>query len=91
MYEYLSGTEFQQRIEGIVEAFTSIQDQINRERCAMAKLCKKHEKQIQRITSDTVGMYGDIRGIIGSSISPVKALELGDEPLLGGNTTNEQH
>jgi len=26
MYEYLSGTEFQQKIEGIVEAFTSMQD-----------------------------------------------------------------
>jgi hypothetical protein len=79
MYEYLSGSEFQQKIEGIVEAFTSMQDQINRERRAMEKLWKEREKQIQRITCNTVGMYGDIRGIIGSSVSPIKALELDDD------------
>ena len=82
MYAYLSGSEFQQKIEGIVEAFTSMQDQINRERRAMEKLWKEREKQIQRITTNTVGMYGDIRGIIGSSVAPVKALELDDEVFL---------
>jgi len=82
MYEYLSGTEFQQKIEGIVEAFTSMQDQVNRERRAMEKLWKEREKQIQRITTNTVGMYGDIRGIIGSSVPPIKALELDDDLFL---------
>ena len=82
MYEYLSGTEFQQKIEGIVEAFTSMQDQVNRERRAMEKLWKEREKQIQRITTNTVGMYGDIRGIIGSSVPPIKALELDGDLFL---------
>ncbi len=82
MYKYLSGSEFQQKIEGIVEAFTSMQDQINRERRAMEKLWKEREKQIQRITTNTVGMYGDIRGIIGSSVPPIKALELDDDLFL---------
>lgn len=89
MYEYLSGSEFQQKIEGIVEAFTSMQDQINRERRAMEKIWKEREKQIQRITTNTVGMYGDIRGIIGSSVAPIKALELDDDLFLEDSSGSE--
>ncbi len=89
MYEYLSGSEFQQKIEGIVEAFTSMQDQINRERRAMEKIWKEREKQIQRITTNTVGMYGDIRGIIGSSVPPIKALELDDDLFLADSSGSE--
>ncbi|MBW2251499.1 MAG: hypothetical protein JRF60_12935 [Deltaproteobacteria bacterium] len=33
-YQYLAGVEFKQKIEGIVEAFTSMQDQLNKERRA---------------------------------------------------------
>jgi hypothetical protein len=37
LYHYLAGTQFKQKIEGIVEAFTAMQDQVNRERRAMEK------------------------------------------------------
>ncbi len=37
LYHYLAGTEFKQKIEGIVEAFTAMQEQVNRERRAMEK------------------------------------------------------
>jgi len=37
LYQYLAGVEFKQKIEGIVEAFTSMQDQLNRERRAMER------------------------------------------------------
>jgi len=33
-YQYLAGVEFKQKIEGIVEAFASMQDQLNKERRA---------------------------------------------------------
>ena len=33
-YQYLAGVEFKQKIEGIIEAFTSMQDQLNKERRA---------------------------------------------------------
>ncbi|MDJ0819890.1 MAG: DUF2130 domain-containing protein, partial [Desulfobacterales bacterium] len=46
LYQYLAGVEFKQKIEGIVEAFTSMQDQLNKERRAMERHWKQREKEI---------------------------------------------
>ncbi len=84
MFSYLSGDEFKQRVEAIVETFSSMQEQLHKEKRAMERIWKEREKQIQRITSNTIGMYGDVRGIIGSSVQAISALELDsnydDEP-----------
>jgi len=77
LYHYLAGTEFKQKIEGIVEAFTAMQDQVNKERRAMEKNWKEREKQIERVIKNTVGLYGDMQGIIGGQIPEIPALELG--------------
>jgi len=76
LYQYLAGVEFKQKIEGIVEAFTSMQDQLNRERRAMEKHWKQREKEIERVVKNTVGLYGDMQGIIGGQIPAIPALEL---------------
>ncbi len=76
LYQYLAGVEFKQKIEGIVEAFTSMQDQLNKERRAMERHWKQREKQIERVLKNTVGLYGDMQGIIGGQIPVIPALEL---------------
>ncbi len=76
LYQYLAGVEFKQKIEGIVEAFTSMQDQLNRERRAMERHWKQREKEIERVIKNTVGLYGDMQGIIGGQIPAIPALEL---------------
>jgi hypothetical protein len=81
LYQYLSGTEFKQRIEGIVEAFTSMQVQLNQERRAMEKHWNQREKQIQRVIKNTVGLYGDMQGIIGGQIPKLAALELDESTV----------
>jgi len=78
LYQYLSGNEFKQKIEGIVEAFTSMQEQLNQERRAMEKHWNQREKQIQRVIKNTAGLYGDMQGIIGGQIPKIAALELDD-------------
>jgi hypothetical protein len=79
LYQYLAGVEFKQKIEGIVEAFTSMQDQLNKERRAMEKHWKQREKEIERVVKNTVGLYGDMQGIIGGQIPAIPALELNGE------------
>jgi hypothetical protein len=79
LYQYLAGVEFKQKIEGIVEAFSSLQDQLNRERRAMEKHWKQREKEIERVVKNTVGLYGDMQGIIGGQIPAIPALELDSE------------
>lgn len=79
LYQYLAGMEFKQKIEGIVEAFTSMQDQLNKERRAMERHWKQREKEIERVVKNTVGLYGDMQGIIGGQIPVIAALELEEE------------
>ncbi|GIW45359.1 MAG: hypothetical protein KatS3mg077_2641 [Candidatus Binatia bacterium] len=75
LYHYLAGDEFRERVRAIVETFQEMQAQLSRERRAMEKLWKEREKQIERLTRNTVSMYGSIRGIIGSSLPDIPALD----------------
>ena len=76
LYNYLVSEEFKQRVEGIVGGFSTLQQEMNREKRAMQKIWKEREKQIEKVISNTVDMYGSIRGIAGNAIAPVKELEL---------------
>ena len=88
VYEYLSGDAFRHKVEAIVETFVGMQEQLNKEKRAYARLWKEREKQIERIIENTAGMYGDVRGLIGSAVPEIKALSLeGDELLLGVDET----
>ena len=76
MYTYLSGTEFRQRVEGMVESFISMRNDLDRERRAMERAWAKREKQIQSVVGSVAGMYGDMQGIIGTSLPKIERLEL---------------
>lgn len=88
LYHYLSGTQFKSRVENIVNAFLTMQDQLLAEKRAMNTIWNRREKEIQRIVDQTTGMYGDLQGIIGSSLPSVQSLELPEGDLDdGGQTT----
>jgi len=76
LYEYLSSLEFKQRIEGIVEAFHSMQEDLARERQTTEKNWAKREKQIQLVVLNVSGMYGDMQGIAGQTLPKIRRLEL---------------
>ncbi len=76
LYRYLAGDQFKSRIEAMVEAFTGLHAGLNRERAAMERIWKEREKQIERVLGNTAGLYGEVRGIMGSGVQPVPALEL---------------
>ncbi|MCH7510940.1 MAG: DUF2130 domain-containing protein [Chloroflexi bacterium] len=76
LYNYLSGPQFKQRVEPIVESIIGMQEDLDREKRAMETAWAKREKQIQRALASAAGMYGDLQGIIGASLPPVKTLEL---------------
>lgn len=84
IYQYLTGPRFRQRVEAIVEAFTTMQEDLDRERKAIMKQWAKREEQIERVMGATVGMYGDLQGIAGKSLQEIEGLEL---PLLDSNAS----
>ena len=48
----------------------------------MEKNWKEREKQIERVIKNTVGLYGDMQGIIGGQIPTIDALELESKALV---------
>lgn len=76
IYQYLTGPRFRQRVEAIVEAFSTMQDDLDKERKVIMKQWAKREEQIMRVMGATVGMYGDLQGIAGKSLQEIKGLEL---------------
>jgi len=75
VYQYLTGQRFRQRIQAIVEAFSSMREDLDRERKAITKQWAKREEQIDRVMQATVGMYGDLQGIAGKTLQEIEGLE----------------
>jgi hypothetical protein len=75
-YNYLTGQEFRNRVEAIVESFTAMKMDLEAERRAMLKIWAKREKQMERVISNAAGMHGDLQEIAGSSLPAIKMLEL---------------
>jgi hypothetical protein len=76
LYDFLTSNEFRLQIEGIVEGFTQMQNDLDSEKRAMQRIWKQREKQIEKVVHNTLGMYGSIRGIAGNAVQTVRALEL---------------
>jgi hypothetical protein len=79
VYQYLTGPRFRLRVEAIVEAFSSMKYDLDRERKAIMKQWAKREEQIERVMGATVGMYGDLQGIAGKSLQEIEGMAM---PLL---------
>jgi hypothetical protein len=80
LFRYLSGPEFKQRVEAIVEAFIEMDADLQEERRVAERRWAKREKQIRKVISTTSGMYGDFQGLVGSSLQAIPALSHGDPP-----------
>lgn len=76
LYDYLTTNTFRMQVEAIVEGFTSMKTALDSEKRAMQRIWKEREKQIEKVITNTIDMYGSIKGIAGNAIQPVRALEL---------------
>lgn len=75
IYQYLTGPRFRQRVQAIVEAFSSMQEDLDKEKRAITKQWAKREEQIERVMQATVGMYGDLQGIAGKTLQEIEGLD----------------
>ncbi len=76
VYQYLTGPRFRQRVEAIVETFSTMQEDLDKERKVIMKQWAKREEQIERVMGATVRMYGDLQGIEGKSLLEIEGLDL---------------
>jgi hypothetical protein len=89
LYDFLTSNTFRFQVEAIVEGFTQMKADLDSEKRSMQRIWKQREKQIEKVITNTIDMYGSIKGIAGNAIQSVKALELNsseldlDENILG--------
>lgn len=79
LYDFLTSNEFKLQIEGIVEGFTQMQADLEKEKRSIQGHWKKREKQIDKVLLNTNHMYSSIKGIAGNAIQSIQALELDDD------------
>ncbi len=84
VFQYLGGSDFRQKIEGIVEAFVAMKHDLESEKRSLHRIWIKREKHIDRAVANTAGLYGELGVIIGANLPRIDLLELdagaADEP-----------
>ena len=86
VYDYLTGPRFRHRVEAIVEKFSDMQADLDREKKSMTRLWAKRDAQIQGVIESTVGMYGDLQGIAGRALQEIEGLEV---PLIESDIVDQ--
>lgn len=86
VYQYLTGPRFRHRIAAIVEKFSEMQSDLDKERKTMTRLWAKREEQIRGVVESTAGMYSDLQGIAGKTLREIDGL---DFKLLDSATSND--
>jgi hypothetical protein len=82
VYQYLTGSRFKQRIEAVVERFKDMREDIDKERKFMVKAWAKREAQVSAMIDSTVGMVGDLQGIMGQAMPEISAID--NPPMIEG-------
>jgi hypothetical protein len=80
LYNYMTGNEFEMQMTAIVNGFTTMQTELDKERRSLMATWKRRQKTIDGVLQNTTEMYGALQGIAGSAaIVHIDALEL-EEP-----------
>jgi hypothetical protein len=76
VYDYITGPRFKARVGAMVEAFRSMEKDLNDEKRALTKQWAKREQQIQKMMLATAGLFGDVQGIAGKSVEELDGLDI---------------
>ncbi|MFI5212387.1 MAG: DUF2130 domain-containing protein [Candidatus Saccharimonadales bacterium] len=79
LYQFLVGPEFRHRVEAIVENYSTLQSEIEKEKRAAALRWAHQEKAIRAVIDNTIGMYGDLQGITARALPAIASLEPDEE------------
>jgi len=74
LYTYLTGTNFRLRVEAIVESFSQMRSDLEREKKLFTAQWAKRDQEITKAMGAAIGMYGDMKGIAGQSLPEIKGL-----------------
>lgn len=76
IYEYLSSNEFSRRIRTELQGFIDMKADLDSERRSMERIWNKRAKQLETLTFNTAGMYGELEALMGTALPAIEMLEL---------------
>lgn len=63
VYNYVTSAQFAQKVRAVVDAYQQMREDLDREKSAMQRLWKKREGQLERVTSNMLGICGELQGV----------------------------
>jgi hypothetical protein len=81
LFNYLTGADFANRVEAIMRGFIGMRQELDEEKRITTRHWAKREKQLDLVIANTSGMYGDLQGLVGTSLRPIPALDSGGTRL----------
>jgi hypothetical protein len=64
LHRYLTGTDFRHRVEAVIEAFAQMRQDLEQERRAAERQWSRRARQLEAVTLNMAGMYGDLQGLV---------------------------
>lgn len=86
LWNYLTSAQFTNRMQAIADVYTSMRDDLEKEKVFFKKKWAKQELSIQKITDSIYEMHGELEGIMGKELAEIKGLDV--LPDGKGNTEN---
>lgn len=68
LFDYICSSQFAQRVRSVVECHDEMQDDLEKEKRALQRIWKKREGQITRISTQMMGICGELQGISASAL-----------------------
>jgi hypothetical protein len=90
LFNYLTGPDFSNRVEAIMRGFIGMREDLEEEKRVTTRRWAKREKQLDLVSMNTSGMYGDLQGLMGTSLKPIAALDAGESDSAEGLTIAAQ-
>jgi hypothetical protein len=75
VYDYLTGSAFRRRVESIIDTTARMRTTLDRERRALQSSWAQRDAEIEALSAEIAGIYGDVRGI-GGEPETIEGLEL---------------
>lgn len=73
LYAYVTGHDFVNNVNAMIETYQEMQEQISKERMTMERIWKTREVQVTRLMSGVSGIYGSMQGIVGGNLADLNA------------------
>jgi hypothetical protein len=75
LYDYVTGSEFRQRVVAAVATLIQMKTDLSKERSSAIRAFAKRDKQILVAADQIATLYGGAQGIIGGELKPVALLD----------------